>query len=286
MAWFEDFRGKSVVVTGASSGIGRETAVAFAAAGAKTALVARRQEALDRVAREIRERGGETFVAPADVTRAAAVKACLHKVRDHFGRVDLVINNAGVLIPSSVLRLRPVDLTAMLRVNLFGALSVMQHAVRIMQAQESGGCIVNVASLAGRRGITPLGGYCASKFAVVGLTEALRTELHGSNVHVALVMPGVIDTPMAQSVADDEQFGSMWPAALNMPASWVVMAIFAAARFRLVEVAVPPGAATLEKLAALMPGTADSLIHWGTRASQWLTELLQGSERPKTSRSA
>ena len=76
-------------------------------------------------------------------------------------------------------------------------------------------------------------------------------------------MPGVIDTPMAR----DEEVGGLWPSALNMPPSWVVWAIFAAARFRLVEISVPPGAATFEKLAALMPGVADSMVHWGTRAT-------------------
>jgi short-subunit dehydrogenase len=109
--------------------------------------------------------------------------------------------------------------------------------------------IVNVASLAGRRGVSPLGGYCASKFALVGLTEALRMELHGTRVHVGLVLPGVVETPMAHG--SEAELETLWPEALNMPVAWVVWAIFAAARFRLVEIAVPPGAATLEKIAAL-----------------------------------
>jgi NAD(P)-dependent dehydrogenase (short-subunit alcohol dehydrogenase family) len=168
--------------------------------------------------------------------------------------------------------LKPADLTAMLRVNLFGALFVMQEAVCAMRQQDDG-CLVNIGSLAGRRGLSPLGGYCASKFALVGLTEALRTELHDTNIHVALVMPGVTDTPMTEGVARDEQLGQLWPVAFNMPPSWVV---FVAARFRLVEVSVPPGAATIEKLGALMPGVTDSFIHWGTIATQWLAELLGG----------
>jgi NAD(P)-dependent dehydrogenase (short-subunit alcohol dehydrogenase family) len=273
MALFDDFRDKVVLVTGASSGIGRETALAFGAAGARVALVARRRAALEEVARAIVTKGGKALVVPADVTKPSAVRACIKTVQARCKRIDVVVNNAGVLIPSPVVELKPADLTAMLKVNVFGALAVMQEAVKVMQRQ-GGGCIVNVASLAGRRGVTPLGGYCASKFALVGLTEALRTELHGSNVHVALVMPGVIDTPMAQGFAEDEQLGNMWPAALNMPPAWVVWAIFAAARFRLVEISVPPGAATLEKFAALMPGVADSVIHWGTQATQWINALL------------
>ena len=90
----------------------------------------------------------------------------------------------------------------MLDVNLIGALHVMQEAVKAMR-QQGHGHIVNVGSLAGRRGFSPLGGYCASKFALVGLTEALRTELVAEHIHVSLVLPGVIDTPMnAQSFAD------------------------------------------------------------------------------------
>ncbi|MBI1815279.1 MAG: SDR family oxidoreductase [Deltaproteobacteria bacterium] len=277
MAMFDDFRDKVVLVTGASSGIGRETALAFGAGGAHVALVARRREALEEVQRAIVARGGKALVAPADVTKPSAVRACIKTVLGRFKRIDVVVNNAGVLIASPVVDLKAADLAAMLKVNLFGALAVMQEAVKVMQRQGDG-CIVNVASLAGRRGVTPLGGYCASKFALVGLTEALRTELRGSNVHVALVMPGVIDTPMAHGFAEDAQLSNMWPTALNMPPAWVVWAIFAAARFRLVEVSVPPGAATLEKLAALMPGVADSVIHWGTQATQWVSSLLQ-SER-------
>jgi NAD(P)-dependent dehydrogenase (short-subunit alcohol dehydrogenase family) len=278
MAWFEDFRNKVVLVTGASSGIGRETALAFGAVGARLALVARRRSVLEEVAREIRKKGGSALVVPADVTNSAAVRACFRTVQKELGGVDVVVNNAGMLIPSPVVDLKPADLNAMLRVNLFGALLVMQQAVRHMQKSSQGGCIVNVASLAGRRGVSPLGGYCASKFALVGLTEALRTELRDTNVHVALVMPGVIDTPMAQ----DEEVSGLWPSALNMPPSWVVWAIFAAARFRLVEISVPPGSATLEKLAALMPGAADFVVHWGTRTTRWLTELLGNGERERS----
>jgi uncharacterized protein len=135
---------------------------------------------------------------------------------------------------------------------------------------------VNVASLAGRRGVSPLGGYCASKFALVGLTEALRTELHGEPVHVALVMPGVVETPMVDAMSADPEFLDLWPRSLNMPPSWVVWAVFAAARFQLLEVSVPPGAAALEKLAALAPGVADNVVHWAKRFSRWLAAGSQG----------
>jgi len=274
MAWFTPFAGKVVLVTGASSGIGRATALAFAAAGAKVVLAARRREALEEIAATARQGGAETLVVATDVTRAPAVKACFGAALRHFGGVDIVVNNAGVLIPSMVTDLRTRDLEAMLRVNLFGALFVMQEAVRQMR-RRGHGTIVNVASLAGRRGISPFGGYCATKFALIGITEALRTEIHGESIHISLVLPGVVETPMVSDAALDREFVDMWPSALNMPPSWVVWAIFAAARFQLVEISVPPGTATLEKLAALTPGVADSVVHWARAASGWLASALR-----------
>jgi len=254
------FDGKTVLVTGASSGIGRETALAFAAAGANVVLVARRAAVLAKVASAARNAGVGALAIGTDVTDPVAVRACFRKAARRFGSVDIVVNNAGILTPAPVADLDPADLQRMLDVNLFGALHVMQAAVKLMQSQPEGGHIVNVASLAGRRGFSPLGGYCASKFALVGLTEALRTELLGTNVGVSLVLPGVIDTPMAAAAAADPTTQGFWPKALNMPTTWVVWAVFAAVRLKLAEVAVPPGGALLEKLGALAHGATDMLV--------------------------
>ncbi|HEY2385512.1 MAG TPA: SDR family oxidoreductase [Candidatus Binatia bacterium] len=279
MIWGSEFRDKCIVVTGASSGIGRETAIAFGAVGARVALVARRRDLLEEVAGEITHHGGTALVVDADVTDGEAVRRAMATAQARFGRLDLVVNNAGVLIPGKVEEQPIAELERMLRVNVFGALLVMQQAVAIMRTQDEGGCIVNVASLAGRRGVSPLGGYCATKFALVGLTEALRMELHGTPIHVALVMPGVVETPMVEQASTSAGLAELWPNALNMPPAWVVWAIFAAARFRLVEISVPPGAATLEKLAALVPGVADSVLHWGTAATHVIADLLGRARR-------
>jgi NAD(P)-dependent dehydrogenase (short-subunit alcohol dehydrogenase family) len=276
MTWFQGFRDQVVMVTGASSGIGRATALAFAAAGAKVVLVARRREMLEEVAGLA---GGETAVVPADVTSRDAVRVCFAEARARFGRVDVVVDNAGILRPAPVAEITEGDLDAMLRVNLFGTLFVMQEAIPLMRAQD-GGCVVNVASLAGRRGMTPLGGYCATKFALIGLTEALRMELQGEPVHVGLVLPGVVETPMVEEVTQDQEFLDLWPSSLNMPPSWVVWAVFAVARFHLVEVSVPPGAGTFEKLAALAPGVADTITGWAQTMSHWLSTALRKERDP------
>jgi uncharacterized protein len=223
-------------------------------------LVARRATALAKVASDARAAGVEALVVGTDVTDCTAVVACFRKAARRFGAVDVVVNNAGILLPAPVAELDPADLQRMLDVNLFGALHVMQAAVQQMRTQVDGGHIVNVASLAGRRGFSPLGGYSASKFALVGLTEALRTELIGTGVGVSLVLPGVIDTPMAAAAAADPATEGFWPKALNMPPQWVVYAVFAAVKLKLAEVAVPPGGALLEKLGALAPGATDRIV--------------------------
>ena len=275
MSWLEPFRDSVVLVTGASSGIGRATALAFAHAGANVAVAARRKELLDELAAEAAR---DVLVLPTDVTRRDGVAGCIDAVHERFGRIDVVVNNAGVLIPGRLDKIAASDLDAMLRVNLFGQLFVMQEALRVM-GPRGDGVIVNVASLAGRRGYTPLGGYCATKFALVGLTEAVREELAERGIHAALVLPGIVETSMVEQVTQDDDFLAFWPHEFNMPPSWVVWAIFAAARFRLLEVSVPPGTATLEKLGALAPGVADKLVQWARGTAGWLSRRLHG-ERP------
>src|SRR5262245_14522816 len=262
------FRNKVVVVTGASSGIGRDTALLFARLGAKVALVARRRAMLEGVADAVRSAGGEARVVSADVSDVRAARAAVARVKRAWRRIDVLVNNAGVLRPAPVAQIKPADLDQMMRVNLYGALFMMQAALPVMLAHP-GGSIVNVASLAGRRGMTPLGGYCATKFALIGLCEALRTEHDSDTLHVGLVLPGVVETPMVTAVDQHEALAN-WPSQLNMPAEWVATAIALAARFRLREIAVPPGAALLEEIGALVPGVTDVIIGWMRDAGKLL----------------
>ena len=282
LPWLGSFRDQVVLVTGASSGIGRATAVSFARQGAALALAARRREQLEETAQAVTNAGGRALVIPTDVTNAQSTRAAVAAVKREWKRVDILVNNAGILKPSRVEELKAADLDAMLKVNVFGALFMMQAVLPLMR-NEGHGTIINVASLAGRRGVSPLGGYCATKFALVGLIEALRTELDDRKIHIGLVMPGVVDTPMVDN-AKESELGAMWPSMFNMPVEWVATAVVLAARFRLLEVSVPPGAATLEVLGALAPSISDALIRWSTAAGRVLARNApKAAPRKRTS---
>jgi NAD(P)-dependent dehydrogenase (short-subunit alcohol dehydrogenase family) len=258
------FRDKTVVITGASSGIGEDVALGFARQGAKVALLARRKGMLDDLAGRITSAGGRALAIPCDVTKRSEVDSAIEHAARSFNRLDILVNSAGILIPSEVEKMKLTDLERMMTVNVYGALNAIQAAIPIMRKQSSGS-IVNIASLAGRRGISPLGGYSATKFAMVGLTEALRMEMFGSGIRVSLVMPGVIDTPMTtDAVIEDMELGKM-PSFFKMPVRWVTWAVLAAAAFGLAEVDVPPGAAMGEKIASLFPGVTDAFLSVGSQ---------------------
>jgi NAD(P)-dependent dehydrogenase (short-subunit alcohol dehydrogenase family) len=268
------FRGRTMLVTGASSGIGRDIAQVLGGLGVKTALLARRQVLLDDLASAIRHQGGDALVLTADVSRREEVFDAVARTLNEFGHIDILVNSAGILRPGAVETMDPQDLQWMLEVNVLGTLHTIQAVLPSMQ-QAGSGHIINIGSLAGRRGVPPLGGYAASKFALVGLTEALRVELFGTGVHLALVMPGVVDTPMIRGDGQPERhrrFPEMIP---PMPVRWVTWALIAALTLGLTEVDVPPGAAVVEKLAAIFPGITDAALAIGNRLWGWAASKRQ-----------
>jgi len=265
------FANRNVVVTGASSGIGSDVALAFGERGAKVALLARRKELLSELADKIAKAGGAGVAIACDVTDRKQVRRAVDEANDALGGIDILVNSAGVLLPSKFEEMDPRDLKKMLDVNLFGTVHAMQAVLPLMR-KKGRGHIVNIASLAGRRGMSPLGGYCATKFAVTGLSEAVRTELFGSGINVSLIMPGLVDTPMAADAIETSgfAFGGVRPG-MTMPPRWVTWAVFAAIALRLPEVDVPPGAGTAEKVAALFPGVTDALLAMGTRMMDFVS---------------
>jgi short-subunit dehydrogenase len=182
-------QGKTAVITGASSGIGRATALEFARRGASLVIGARRGELLDELAHLCRERGVECTGMVADVTRREDCKRLI----DVAGRVDILVNNAGFGIFDPIEKAAPDDLEHMMETNYFGTVWCTQAALPGMLARGEG-VIVNVSSIAGLMGYAGMGGYCATKFAIVGFTEALRDEVIARGVRVAMVCPGTTDT--------------------------------------------------------------------------------------------
>lgn len=185
------------LITGAGQGIGRATAEAFAAEGWAVVLAELRPATGRRAARALTARGARALFVPTDVaaprSAARAVRAALRR----FGRIDCLVNNAGVLRAGPLDDLPVAELQRMLAVNLGGPLLLARAALPAMRRRGSG-AIVNVASQLGRYGAGEFATYCASKFGVVGLTEALADELATTGVRVWAVCPGLVATPMAR----------------------------------------------------------------------------------------
>jgi short-subunit dehydrogenase len=182
-------RGKSIVITGASSGIGRATALEMARRGANVVLAARRADRLEQVAAECRAFGVETRIIVTDVTKEADCRRLIETAGD----VDVLVNNAGFAIFSTVVDADPGDVRGMIETNYLGAFHCTRAVLPQMLARRSG-TIVNVSSITGLMGFSRMSAYCASKFALTGFTEALRAEVIGKGVQVALVCPGTTDT--------------------------------------------------------------------------------------------
>ncbi|HJW94340.1 MAG TPA: SDR family NAD(P)-dependent oxidoreductase [Thermoanaerobaculia bacterium] len=181
--------GKTVVVTGASSGIGRAVSIELAKRGATLFLAARRADQLESVAALCREHG----VAATPVVTDVSDRSSCEKLIATAGRVDVLINNAGFATFDVIETADPDDLESMMRTNYFGTVWCTQ-AVLPQMLSRGDGTIVNVASIAGIMGYARMGGYCATKFAIIGFTEALRDEVLGRGVRVGMVCPGTTET--------------------------------------------------------------------------------------------
>jgi uncharacterized protein len=272
------FRGRTMLVTGASSGIGYDIALMLGGLGVRTALLARRKSLLEDLASAISAQGGEALVLAADVTRRENARDAVARALSEFGHLDLLVNSAGILRLAPVETMEPQDLQRMFEVNVLGTLNTVQAVLPSMR-QAGSGYIVNIGSLAGRRGMPLLGGYSATKFALVGLTEALRVELFGTGIRVVLVMPGVVDTPMTRADTQAEKQDRFAEVVAAMPVRWVTWAMIAALTLGLTEVDVPPGAAVLEKLAALFPGISDAALAMGNRVWEWAAGRRRHSQQ-------
>ncbi len=189
--------GKVALVTGASSGIGRATAVAFAAMGAKVSLAARRVDELVELVCEIEARGGTPTFVKTDVSVAKDVEQMVKHTIETFGRLDYAVNNAGIEGQfSGITDLPEEEWDRVLDINLKGTFLCMKYEARAMLAGGHGGAIVNIGSVNSFLGFPTGSAYVASKHGLIGLTTSVSAELAPQGIRVNLVCPGVIDTPM------------------------------------------------------------------------------------------
>jgi NADP-dependent 3-hydroxy acid dehydrogenase YdfG len=191
---------KVILITGASSGIGEACARLLAEKGAQLLLGARRTDRLEQLVSEIREAGGNADYRRLDVTSQADTQAFVDAALAQYGRVDVLVNNAGVMPLSRLDVLKVDEWNRMIDVNIRGVLHGIASALPVMQRQRSGQ-IVNIASIGAYRVVPTAAVYCATKYAVRAISEGLRQEV-GGDIRVTQVSPGVVDSELAESISD------------------------------------------------------------------------------------
>ena len=196
--------GKKALVTGASRGIGRAVALALAKQGADLTLCARTESALEEVAAEIRDIGQEALVQVVDVREASSVEATVAAALEQYGRLDIVVNNAGITRDTLLMRMKDEDWDDVLTTNLTGPFYFTRAAARIMLKQR-GGRILNISSVVGLMGNAGQANYAASKAGIIGMTKSLARELGPRGVTVNAIAPGVITTDMTAGLKDEHQ---------------------------------------------------------------------------------
>ena len=199
-----DIKNKVVVVTGASGGIGLATARAAAAAGAKVVLAARSGDQLTELAGALRREGHEALAVPADMRQQTDVTQLIETAFQHYGRLDVLINNAGQAVAGTVAALDLENYRQVIELNMFGPIYAIQASVPKMRAQ-GGGLILNISSMTSKMHIPGLGGYASTKAALNMLSETARDELASDNIRVITIYPRMTDTDFGRNSLGNRQ---------------------------------------------------------------------------------
>lgn len=223
----ENIKNKVVIITGASSGLGEATALLLAKYGAKVVLAARRKERLEKLASEITSQGGEALVVVADVAVQSDVERIAEKTLKRYGRIDVLINNAGIMPQATLDKLKVEEWDKMIDINVKGVLYGIAAVLPTMQQQHSGH-IINLSSVAGLRVAAGRGTvYSGTKFAVKAISEGLRAEVAKDNIRVTTLYPGAVESELKYGSSDPEASANIqaFYKAYEIPASSVARAI-------------------------------------------------------------
>ena len=193
---------KVALVTGASNGVGEATALRFASEGARVALCSRDEDSLERVAAAIREAGGEALVVAADVTDESAVRAAVNSVAEHFGGLDILVNNANVLTPGMLSDHDLDSWRSSFRIAVDAPMLLMREAFPFLS--KNGGSVVNVSSVCGELATPGVAGYSAAKAALQSLTRNAAIEWSGAGVRVNAIVIGIVMSPASEMAIPDE----------------------------------------------------------------------------------
>jgi NADP-dependent 3-hydroxy acid dehydrogenase YdfG len=261
-----ELTGAVVAITGASAGIGRASALAFARAGSRLALAARRVDRLEQLAAEVRGLGSEAIVMQTDVASASDVRRFVAAAVERWGRLDVMVNNAGYGVRGRVEETPVEDYRRLMEVNFLGTVHGTREALAVMRGQGRG-VIINVSSIVGHRALAGGAAYAATKAAQVSLTESLRLELRGTGIAACSVHPIATDTEFSE-VAERASAGRRGgPLGPKQSAEAVARAIVACARRPRPEVYPHRLSRAIVWLNALAPGLVERLIARATRPS-------------------